>query len=123
MSAYGSAYLAALERARLAAVAREAAKPLNHGLRFLNADGSRNEAAIERAIERRVAHHLHTAPGLYGAEDWCRDAIATVGAEVGGEQQIWNVRAGHVEPLNAEPGEYADDFRQWRYDRDRARGL
>lgn len=100
MSAYASAPLSADERARLFAVMREAAKPLNHGLRFLNADGSRNEAEIARAIERRVAHHLHTAPGRYSAEDWRRDAIATVEAEVGGEQQIWNVRAGHVEPLS-----------------------
>lgn len=121
-----TAPLSADERARLFATMREASRPLNHGLRFLNADGTRNEAAIARAIARRLAHHRHAEhdrPGRFDAAGWRRDAIATIEAEVGGELQIWNVRAGHVEPLNAEPGEYADSFVQWRYDRDRAAGL
>lgn len=121
-----NAPLSADERARLFAVMREAGRPLNYRLRFLNPDGSRNEAEIERAIERRIAHHRHAErdrPGCFDADLWRLDAVATVEAEVGGEQAIWNVRAGHVEALSAEPGEYADDFRQWRYDRDRAQGL
>lgn len=91
------------ERARLAALAREADRPLNHGLRYLHVDGSRNEAAVARAVERRIAHYrmldaIKERPP--SAEVWRRDAIASVEAEVGGEEQIWNVRAGHVAPLS-----------------------
>lgn len=118
-----NAPLSADERARLFAVMREAGRPLNHRLRFINADGSRNEAEIARAIERRLAHHRHAErdrPGCFDADLWFLDAIATVEAEVGGELAIWNVRAGHVEPLICDPLDLCDSFEQQAYDRDRA---
>lgn len=86
-----------------AALAREAARPLNYGLRFLNADGSRNEGAIKCAITRRLAqfeHYERERPGRCTADLWRIDVLATTEAEIDGEMQIWNVRAGLVTLLS-----------------------
>lgn len=90
------------ERARAEAAIRQAARPLNDGLRFIREDGSRNEPAIEASLGRRVAQFRHlpeTDPYFGDAAGWRNYCRSCVEAEADGELQSWNVRAGRCEPV------------------------